>query len=181
MLSEFRLKKVKKVFNFYDANGNGSLDLGDIDEICNHFAKQFGWNKGDEKDSHFRTTFFLHWNKLIHTADDNNDGIVSEEEFVSHYTQALQDDVSYYQFIKPFFDELFPIIDSDNDGVLSKEDYTAFFRSYRNSQNDAVEAFNNMDKNKDGVISHFELYTMYYNFYMDEDKNDESQTFFGKL
>jgi len=181
MLSEFRIKKVKRVFAFYDSNGNGLLDMGDIEGICDHFAEQFGWTKGGERDSHFRMTFTFHWNKLIRIADDNNDGVVSESEFIDHYTQALSNDATYYRFVKPFFDDIFPIIDSDDDGVLSKEDYTAFFRSYRNSQSEAEQAFDEMDKNNDGVISHFELYTMYYNFHMSEDTGDGSQSFFGKL
>lgn len=181
MLSDFRLKKVEKVFSFYDANNNGVLDLGDIDGICDHFAEQFGWTKGGERDSHFRMAFTFHWNKLIHVADDNNDGVVSKEEFIQHYTRALADDVGYYRYIKPFFDDIFPIIDSDDDGVLSKEDYQAFFRSYRNSQNEAEKAFEVMDINHDGVISHYELYTMYYNFHMSEDEGDASRNFFGPL
>ena len=181
MLSEFRLKKVKRVFKFYDANGNGLLDMGDIDGICDHFAEQFGWTKGGERDSHFRMAFTFHWHKLIRMADDNKDGVVSEKEFIEYYTQALSDDINYYKYIKPFFDDIFPIIDSDDDGVLSKEDYTAFFRSYRNPQSEAEKAFDNMDENNDGVISHFELYTMYYNFHMSEDVNDESRSFFGEV
>mgnify|MGYP001979186579 FL=1 len=181
MLSDFRLQKVKRVFEFYDANGNGVLDLDDIDGICDHFAEQFGWTVGGERDSNFRTAFTLHWNNLIHIADENKDGVVSEEEFISYYVLALANDKNYYRFIKPFFDDIFPIIDSDDDGVLSKEDYTAFFRSFRNSQSDAEAAFDNMDQNNDGVISHYELYTMYYHFHMSEDENDGSQSFYGKL
>ena len=181
MLSDFRLKKVRKVFDFYDANKNGVLDLGDISSICDHFAEQFNWSKGGERDSHFRKAFTFHWNKLIHVADDNKDGVVSAEEFIAHYTAALKDDVGYYRYIKPFFDDIFPIIDSDHDGVLSKKDYTAFFRSYRNSDAEAEAAFKRMDLNNDGVISHYELYTMYYNFHMSEDQNDASKDFFGSL
>lgn len=181
MLSEFRLKKVQKIFSFYDANENGVLDIEDIDNICDQFSREFSWSKGGDKDVAFRSAFKIHWSQLIGYADSNNDGIISPQEFIQHYDEALSNDMNYFKYIKPFFDSIFPIIDSDNDGVLSKDDYMAFFRSFGNTSKDAEVAFKHMDLNGDGMISHFELYLMWYNFHMSDDDLHPSHFFFGPI
>lgn len=181
MLSDFRQKKVKKIFSFYDANNNGVLDMGDIDGICDHFAKEFNWTRGSEPDMLFRSTFTTHWRILMHLADANADGVVTQQEFLNHYEKAIGDDRGFYKYIKPFFDDIFPVIDSDNDGMLSKQDYMALFRSFRNSPAEAEYAFQKMDLNGDGEISHYELYTMFYNYHMTDDRNHASNFFYGHM
>lgn len=181
MLSEFRKKKVKRIFDFYDANGNNCIDMGDIDGIANSFAKEFNWPIGGETDTHFRQVFKTLWKNLITAADANQDGVVSLEEFYNHYNIAIADDSAFYKYIKPFFDGIFPIVDADGDGVLSKDDYMRFFRSFRNSQEEAERAFKVMDLNGDGVISHIELYVMFHGFHMSEDPKHISRIFFGQM
>ena len=77
------------------------------------------------------------------------------------------------------FDALFSFV--DNDGLLSKKQYKAFQLAWRNSDADAEEAFLKLGANMDGSISHLELYTILYFFFISDRDNDKSQIFFGKL
>jgi len=181
MLSEVRRKKIEKLFEVFDANNNGSLDMQDVSIIANNFTKEFGWTEGSEVDKSFKGSFLKVWTTMFREADFNNDKQVSKEEFLNYYRDVSSNDSLYFQCIKPFFDALFDSIDTDHDGLFSKDQYKAFYRSWGNNDKDAETAFKKLDANKDGSISHLELYTMFYDFFMSDKHNDKSEIFFGVI
>lgn len=181
MLSPFRKKKFSKLFHVFDANQNGHLDMNDVTLITQQFAMEFGWPLGGAMDNRFKAAFLKVWTKLFREADFNNDKQVSKEEFLRYYDEVSTNDALYFRCIKPFFDALFKAIDIDEDGLFSKEEFKAFYRAWGNADEDAEKAFQKLDTNKDGSISHLELYTMFYSFFMSNKKNDKSQLFFGPL
>lgn len=181
MLTEIRQKKLKKLFRVFDANNNGSLDMNDVSIIANNFTKEFGWSEDGDTNKNFKSSFLKVWTAMFREADFNNDKQITTEEFLKYYEDVSANDALYFQCIKPFFDALFSSVDTDNDGLLSKNQYKAFYRAWGNSDEAAEEAFQQVDANKDGSISHLELYTMFYYFFMSDRDNDKSQIFFGKL
>lgn len=181
MLRGIRKKKIEKLFEVYDANGNGHLDMNDAVVLAERFIKEFAWPKGGPAESEFKGGFFKIWTRLFREADANHDHTVSKKEFLQYYEKITSDDAHFYKHIKPFLDDLFSLLDTDKDGLLTKEDYKAFYRAFNNSDEEAESAFSKMDVNNDGVISHLEFYTMMYHFYMCPNPNHHSRNFFGMV
>ena len=179
-MDELREKKFTRLFEIFDANQNGHLDMNDAVLIMDNFREEFGWREGGENDRKFRGAFLKIWTKLFREADTNHDRKVSKEEFLVYYEKVTSNDIAFYAYLKPFMDELFPAIDENNNGILSKDNYCSFYRACNNSDEDAELAFHEMDANKDGYISHLEFYTMFYQFHMNSNPKHASRHFFGR-
>lgn len=173
-------KKFRRLFEVFDANGNGFLDMNDAVLIMDRFRNEFNWPTGGNSDTKFRAAFLKIWTKLFREADTNHDRQVSLEEFLNYYEEVTSNDLNFYTYLKPFLDELFPAIDQNHDGILSRENYLAFYRACDNSEEEAEKAFSMMDINHDGVISHLEFYTMFYQFHMSRNPRHPSRHFFGR-
>ncbi len=181
MLSEFRKKKVKRIFEFYDVNRNGVIETSDIDGICDTFCHEYGWAKGSETDVTFRAGFHALWSGLITAADVNKDNKVSLEEFYANYDVTIKDYEAFHQYIYPFFPGFFPVLDTDGDHDLSFEEFSRFYRGFRNTDADATAAFPLLDFDSNGIITRDEFFLAFYLFHMSEDEAHPSKHFFGIL
>ena len=175
-----REKKFRRLFRVFDADGSGYLDMTDVVIIMNRFSEEFGWIRSGGADTQFRAAFLKILTKMFREADANNDHKISMEEFLDYYEKVTLDDIQFYRYLKPFLDELFSALDQNNVGLLSKKTYCAFYRACNNSELEAENAFHIMDKNNDGVISHLEFYSMFYQFHMSDKPKHPSRNFFGE-
>ncbi|MGD1841482.1 MAG: EF-hand domain-containing protein [Thermonemataceae bacterium] len=181
MLTDFQKKKIARLFQFYDANGNGVIEAEDIDEIAQQFGQEFGWAIASPEDRKFRATFKQFWRKLIMSVDSNDDQKVNLEEFYAAYEASLSSEENYETLVRPFLDNLFPVIDSDNDGAWSKDDFIKFYRGFRSSSEAAERNFKRLDLNSDGVLSKEEIYLHFHDFHMSQDEQVAGTVFFGEL
>ncbi|MBD78479.1 MAG: hypothetical protein CL840_06135 [Crocinitomicaceae bacterium] len=180
VMEGIRQKKFNHLFKVFDADNNGYLDMTDVVILMDRFNREFNWVRGGSSDTQFRGAFLKIWTKMFREADVNNDHKVSKEEFLNYYEKVTSSDRQFYAYLKPFLDDLFPAIDQNNDGLLSKESYCAFYRACNNSDDEAQKAFDTIDTNKDGVVSHLEFYSMFYQFHMSDNPRHPSRNFFGK-
>lgn len=181
MLSEFRKRKVKRIFEFYDVNGNGVIETSDIDAIADRFCTEYGWAKGGEIDVAFRASFHGLWSQLITAADVNKDNKVSLDEFYANYAVTIKDYQAFHKYIYPFFPGFFPVLDTDGDQDLSFDEFSRFYRGFRNTDAQAQVVFPLLDFDNNGVITRDEFFLAFYLFHMEEDENHPSKYFFGDL
>ncbi|UTW64109.1 EF-hand domain-containing protein [bacterium SCSIO 12741] len=181
MFLSFRKLKLKRLFDCYDANGNGHLDMNDAVVITNRFSQEFGWDTGSFADRSFKGAFFKGWSRMFRQADANHDYRITWQEFQHYHQEASSDDSHFYRDLKPFLDDIFPFLDPDGDGLIHKSTYLSFYRAMCNSNLGEEEAFESFDLNHDGAISHLEFYTMFYHFHMSADPDHASKLFFGQL
>ena len=83
--------------------------------------------------------------KMFAAMDTNQDGKVSQEEFMSYYMEYVE------KSRNPRFDKL----DTNKDGMISREEYMAV--SVAEAQKMGKGKFRRIDANKDGAISEAEL------------------------
>lgn len=181
MLSEFQKKKISQLFRFFDADGNNTVEAEDMDIIVENFAKIFNWEMGDENSRNFGSAFKKYWRKLMMVSDTNNDDKISLAEFLQAYERTLVNDNTYEQFVKPFLDNLFPLIDIDKDGNLQLNEFTKLYQGFRNPAESAQMVFNLLDVNGDGVLSREEVYQHFYDFHFSQDAAKPANAFFGTI
>jgi juvenile hormone diol kinase len=181
MLSEFQKKKITRLFKFYDADGSGAIQANDFDLISKSFAQEFGWLAASEEERKFGNAFKQSWRRLLISADENGDEKISLEEFLNSYSLALSNDESYNTLIKGFIENIFIAIDIDHDNNWSKSDFIKFYKGFRNSAQEAENAFSKMDMNGDGTLSKEEVYKHFYDFHFSQDPQVAGNIFFGEF
>ena len=181
MLTEFQKKKISRLFSFFDADGNGVLEAEDMDLIVENFSKIFAWEMGDENSKNFGSAFKKYWRKLMMVSDTNNDDAITLAEFVQAYERTLVNDNTYEQFVKPFLDNIFPLIDIDKDGSLQLNEFTKLYEGFRNPAENAKNVFSLLDINGDGALSREEVYQHFYDFHFSQDTTKPANFFFGEI
>ena len=181
MLTEFQKKKISSLFNFFDADGNNTIEAEDMDIIVENFAKIFNWEFGDENSRSFGGAFKKYWRKLMMVSDTNNDDKITLAEFLQAYERTLVNDDTYEQFVRPFLDNIFPLIDIDKDGNLQLNEFTKLYQGFRNTEASAQAVFDLLDINGDGVLSKEEVYQHFYDFHFSQDTAKAANAFFGVI
>jgi len=181
MLSEFQIQKLKKLFIFFDADGNKVIEPEDMDIIAEQFGKIFSWKVGDENDKKFRGALKKYWRRLLMGADFDKDQNVSLDEFLKAYERNLSNQANYDEFVKPFIDHIFPAIDTNKDNLLQPSEFALLYEGFRNPKQEAEKVFQKLDSNGDGTLSKEEIYQHFYDFHFSEDKNAAGNFFFGDL
>ena len=180
MLSDFQRKKLTKLFNFFDSNGNQTIEHKDIFEICQNFTKEYEWETGGDQELAFRAVFLDVWKKMISLADTNVDNKVSLDEFLVSYEKSLSTTEGYEKLVLPFIENLFFVVAKGKD-TISIFDFIKLYKAFRNSEESALAAFEKMDVNSDGFVSREELLELYYQFHYSQDVNTPGNVFFGPL
>ncbi|CAD5111506.1 DgyrCDS812 [Dimorphilus gyrociliatus] len=86
ILSEFRKKKLLDEFHtFYDSNKNGCIEWKDFVLARENICKMNGWKLGSEKFMYVHQVFTKLWQELNECADENTDGKVSTDEWLSFW------------------------------------------------------------------------------------------------
>jgi len=178
MLTDFQKRKLIRLFNFYDSNGNEYIEHKDIFEICANFTREYNWQPGSDQDFDFRELFLDVWKKLICLADTNLDNKISLSEFIESYEVTLGSEENYLEFVLPFFENLFPIISTDKENI-SLSDFKKLYGCFQNDEAIAEDAFKIMDLNGDGSISKEEGFILYRQFYFSQDEGEPGNSFFG--
>ena len=181
MLTEFQKKKITHLFQFFDADGNNNVEAEDMDIIVENFAKIFNWEMGDDNSRNFGGAFKKYWRKLMMVSDTDDNDKISLSEFLQAYERTLVNDETYEQFVKPFLDNIFPLIDTNKDDKLQLSEFTKLYQGFRNPVENAQKVFNLLDINGDGVLSKEEVYQHFYDFHFSQDIEKPANAFFGTI
>lgn len=181
MLSEFQTQKLKKLFRFFDADGNQLIEPEDMDIIAEQFRQIFSWTIGDEDDRKFRGALKKYWRRLMMGTETAQDTNVSLDDFLKAYQRNLSSQANYEEFVKPFIDHIFPAIDTNKDDLLQPSEFAHLYEGFRNPKEEAAKVFQKLDLNGDGTLSKDEIYQHFYDFHFSEDKTAAGNFFFGEL
>lgn len=149
--------------------------------IAGQFAIQFGWQITGQDDCKFRGALKKYWRKLLLGFDGNNDASIDLEEFLEAYKRNLSSKENYEEFVKPFIDHIFSIMDTNKDNTLQPEEFAHFYLGFRNSAQEAIKVFAQLDINGDGVLSRAEIEQHFYDFHFSQDRQAAGNFFFGML
>ncbi len=81
MLSDLRRRKLTTAFNAIDFNGNGVAERADYTAVADKLSALSGWESGSDGDAAIHALFAAWWERTKASADLDDDGIVTAEEF----------------------------------------------------------------------------------------------------
>jgi len=182
MLSQLLQKKHTKNFQVYDLDGNGFVELADLENRAISLAKLRNWEPDSSEFMELKSNYLALWTNFWQPADINGDGKVSLEEYlkvaeslISNFTNSTELQDAY----RAKTNAVFGILDASNDGQISIDEYKQFCVAVGLTEKDAEIAFSHLDRNGDGYISGDEYLLASEEFHLSEDLNASGNWFYG--
>jgi len=158
MTENFYIKKITHYFNMYDYNGNGVIEASDLLIPAERLTKIRGWGPNSGKTAVYIAGIKQMTIQLIRIADENNDGVISLEEYIKYWVGMAAafhaGNEQVVTMLQAIALDTGNMLDGNNDGKVTWEEYDQFMRSFRDDMYfDTKAAFAILDLDSNGVIS----------------------------
>jgi Ca2+-binding EF-hand superfamily protein len=186
MLGELQKEKMRKVFDIWDANGDGFLQKDDWVLIQQRHAASLGIGAETPQFKSMGALFNGIWEVLRAVADKNRDDRISPDEFLAYAEDVYGNvkEVGYQQIPereRAMFEAIMQWGDRDQDGKIGLDDYSGWLTAWlgRDAGDRAKEAFQRLDLDGDGYISAEEMRSIIAQYILSNDSNAPGNWLFG--
>lgn len=169
------------MFDVLDVDGDGSIGEDDYTRRVNALARLRAWT--DVTPAYLRSMRFAleEWQSLSETADVNEDGQVSREEFLRYADLFLEDRDAIRAYARGDVQLMFDAMDEDGDGRITADEYRAYLEACGVSVSAADAFFAHADLDEDGRITRSEMAHAVEEFLLSEDPDAAGNFLFGPL
>jgi len=181
MLSEFRAKKIAKLFWFWDADSNGYLEKNDFELIADELSEVRGWEKGTEEHNTLMNSLMQKWAEAEKFADTDMDNRISLKEWIDFCEAFLTNEEMYQITITNVAQSIFDACDVDENGILVDFEFQLLFRIYGKTNQHASIAYSRISNNGINPPDKARVLTLLNEFFFSEDEEDLGNYFFGDL
>lgn len=182
MLSQLLQKKHTKNFQVYDLDGNGFVELADLEFCAGNLAKLRNLEPNSSEVLELKANYSAIWTNFWHPADISGDGKVSLEE----YLKVAENSISKFSNSTELQDAhekkanaIFDILDASNDGQISLREYKQFCVAVGLTEKDAETAFAHLDRGANGHISRDKYLQASKEFHVSDDLNADGNWLYG--
>ena len=147
-LSDLSFNTFNQNIYFIDTNKNGTIDKKDFDMALERVAKIRKLNSDDPKHKEVAGNLSYVWEHLKQVADRDNDGTVSEQEWLKMWEEAnsLQQQPAWVQRYQSF---LFEVEDVSGDGKIDETEYIQAYTHFGLTADECKNAFKKLTTVKD--------------------------------
>lgn len=168
MLTELQQRKLRRSFEMYDADRDGSITRTDFEQLCDRLARHFGFEPGTPEYEELYAKQMGSW-QALQQADTDNDDRISREEFVAAHDALMADREAFRALLSSLAGSVMELQDRDRDGRISRQEYVSGAPVYGIRTEDAEEAFRRQDRDGDGYLSLEDLRRNIEEFYLSDD------------
>ncbi|QKW07950.1 EF-hand domain-containing protein [Streptomyces sp. NA04227] len=182
-ISAFLDRKLARRFSTYDTDGDGYVDRADFESAVARLGEAFALSPAAEPLARLRGLSLGLWDHLVHVADTDHDGRISEAEYKAAFAAGLLETPdSFDAGYKPFLDALMDIADEDGDGLLTRDEQVRWTGALMGlPEPDAREVFGRLDTDADGLVDRDEILTAIREFYFSEHPRSAGAWLLGPL
>lgn len=177
MVSEIRKNKLNYVFDtFFDVNKDGSIEKNDFELAIENIARIRGYKTGDANHKDVSDRFLSIWEKLRVFADTNKDNKVSREEWLTLWTEPLND-----EWKKMYMNFMFRLQDTSGDGTIDEAEFTNVCQTFGIPAEESKSAFvkiSNAGKTDIDIAAYENLWKDYFG---SDDAAAAGNSLFGKV
>lgn len=167
MLSDLQQRKISRLFDTFDADGNGYLEEADTERVAKRLAAARGWAEDSPAYAALRQ---LYQYGVDATKEfQNEEGHIDRESYIQFHEKMLNTPGAYDATVRQLADFIFNVLDGDGDGKITEDEVRVFYSAYSIDESLAPEAFRKMDMDGDGHISKSEVTDAVAQFYFSSD------------
>jgi Ca2+-binding EF-hand superfamily protein len=180
-VSPFQKRKLDRMFSFIDLNGDGVVAREDFTRRVDALARLKGWESDSPEYTRNRDFALEEWQNLRETADIDDDGSVTREEFLRYAEVFLDDRDAVRAYARGDVQLLFDAMDTDADGKITREEYRAYLDACGVDSSSADVFFAHADLNEDGRITRSEMSHAMEEYLLSNDPEAGGNFLFGPL
>ena len=181
MLTDLQRRKIRHLFDVYDARGNGYLDRDDYEALAHAAAAARGHAPGSDAHEAITHAFYTRFRRLEAIADFSRDGRVSVDEWVDFFEIVLEDAAAFEQVVGATVGFVFELFDLNDDAMLDARELARLRRAFGIPADDGDALFARLDTNGDGRLSAREAREAIATFFRSDDPDTPANEFFGPL
>lgn len=180
-LSRLRQQKLDTMFGVLDVDGDGRIDGADFARRVRAFARLRGWREDSAPYARNLDVAMEEWENLRQTADQDDDGRVTLEEFRWFGATYLDDRDAVRAFSRGDVQLLFDAMDGDGDGAVTLEEYRAYLEVCGVERSAADAFFAHADLDENGRLTRAEMSHAMEEFLLSENPDAAGNFLFGPL
>ncbi|WP_069464168.1 EF-hand domain-containing protein [Actinacidiphila rubida] len=177
MASVFQERKLKGMFDAFDADGDGYLREDDFRALTARWSRLPGVGPGTELRGRVETLLMSWWGALLEAGDANGDGSVDLAEVLVlvDLLPGMAEDVTATAGV------VFDAIDTDGDGRISPEEHRRLVETWNGEPVDMTGVFPLLDPNGDGYLSREEFALLWRQFWISDDPAEPGNWLCGRF
>lgn len=150
--------RLKRRFDKWDVNGNGTLERADFEREADKIVRLFG-NAPDSAEALQMTDALTGmFDKLARQANVSSGGSLSEQQFNEIAgTWIEQGEPALSEALRPLVAGVFGLCDRNSDGKLQGEEFATWLAAIGKDKAAAQETFQQVDKDGSGELSFDEV------------------------
>jgi Ca2+-binding EF-hand superfamily protein len=168
MTSDFQHRKVARVFEAMDADGDGYLTEGDFRALTARWI-----SLRDDADHTRLTAIMMGWWTTLADAAGTGQVTIGDVLTVVDQLQHMP------QAVTSTAEAMFEAVDEDADGHISPAEYRRLVEAWHGQEADTDEAFALLDLNHDGYLSHAEFIEHWTEFWAGDNSAAPGSWIFG--
>ena len=180
-LTTFQRRKLATMFAALDLDHDGAIELTDYTRRVGAIAHVKGWLPDSPLYARNFAFALAEWGNLAESADTNQDGRVTLEEFLRYGENFLDDRDAVRAYARGDVQLIFDAMDVDGDGRLTVAEYRAYLRACGADDAIADAFFAHADLDEDGRVTRDELSHAVQEFLLSENPDAAGNYLFGPI
>lgn len=180
VFSETQKRKVHHLFNVLDIDRNGQLQPNDFVNVGKKIVVQL---RLSEESRSARLILLKSHRLFVQLLTDLNNPELSLTlwDWVAFFRDQIESEQEGIldHYIQRTSRHIFDLFDMNKDKLISREEYANMLTIYNIPPDTAIQGFEELDENKDNVISADEMVTGLSNFFRSSDENAKGNLIFG--
>lgn len=165
-----RQHKLKCLFNVFDYDKNGTIEINDFEQAVANLARLRSWHRESEEYKLLYAFWVGFGEELQNLLDLNNNGKIELTEWLSCFEHKIDYDFSM---------ALIQFIDANKDEQIAIEELKIFYENYRIEMINIEDIFQSFDFDRNNFISAEEFRQIFDQFVYSEDLEEPGNLLLG--
>ncbi|MBM7769862.1 Ca2+-binding EF-hand superfamily protein [Actinokineospora baliensis] len=159
MTASVQDSRLKRRFELWDNNGDGTIDRSDYESEARRILQGFGEQENSPKGRALLSAYSTMWETLADKAGSGPQGQVTLEQFIQITEREIVQagDAGFDRNLRPSIEAIVDIADTDGDGEVSSAEFKRWMRAAGVDERQAEQSFQQLDTNHSGTLSVEEL------------------------